>query len=76
MDTEYKPDKDRDSRYWNDMLSSRNVVSSGDCTGKIARPPLTDGDLDGYLDLFHVPQQKAESAMEADSPEEQEKRSI
>jgi hypothetical protein len=68
--------KEDDPRYWNDMIAQNGVLSTTECTGMIPTPPLSDEQVDGYLDLFHVPQQKAESAMKADTPEEQEKRSM
>lgn len=64
-------DKEPDARYWYDMLAQNDVVSSTECTGMIATPPLNDEQVDGYLDIFHVPQQKAVVAKKADNPEEQ-----
>jgi hypothetical protein len=68
--------KEPDPRYWNDMLSQNGVFSTTECTGMIPAPPLNDEQVDGYLDLFHVPQQKASVARKAENPEEQKKRDM
>jgi hypothetical protein len=31
------------------------VASTGECTGLIPTPPLTDEEADSYTDLFHIP---------------------
>lgn len=67
-------EKKQDSRYWNDMLEQNGVFSTTECTGMIATPPLSDEQVDGYLDIFHVPQQTAVQARKADNPEEQKNR--
>jgi hypothetical protein len=40
----------------------------------IARPPLSEEEVNGYLDLFHMPQQKAAEAVKAENPAEQKLR--
>lgn len=68
-------DKQKDSAYWNDMIGQNGVFSATECTGMIPTPPLNDEQVEGYLDIFHVPQQKAQDALKADNPEEQKLRS-
>jgi hypothetical protein len=70
------PDRKRqdDSEYWNDMIGQNGVFSTTECTGMIARPPLSEEEVNGYLDLFHMPQQKAAEAVKAENPAEQKLR--
>jgi hypothetical protein len=71
-----EPEKDNglDSKYLDEMMPI-DVVSTTECTGMILTPPLTEDEVDGYTDIFHVQQQKATSAQKADNPAEQESRS-
>ena len=66
---------EHDSQYWFDMLTPTDIVSATECTGMIQTPPLTEEEVYGYLDIFHVPQQRAVEAQKKDNPEEQGKRS-
>jgi hypothetical protein len=74
MNEKDQPDKGLDSQYWDDMIAI-DVASMTECTGMIPTPPLTDDEVNGYSGIFHMPQQKAETAQKADSPAEQEKNS-
>lgn len=56
-------------------MQSHQVNSATDSTGAIPTPPLTDEDVEGYLDIIPVPQRKAECAVKSDTPEEQKKNS-
>jgi len=60
--------------YTGQMLS-REVCSATESTGAIPTPPLTQEDIEGYLDVFPVPQCKAFNAVKADTPQEQESNS-
>lgn len=41
-----------------EKLAQENIVSSTGSTGMISKPPTTDGELEGYSDIHHVPQKK------------------
>lgn len=58
-----------------DYYDIKNIASVSDYTGTIPTPPLTDEEVEGYSDIYFVPQQKAENAKKADSPKQQELRS-
>ena len=48
-----------------------NLASTTESTGMIPTPPLTDAEVEGYESLFYRPQQEADNARKADSPQEQ-----
>ncbi len=52
-----------------------NLSSLSEATGMIPTPPLDDADVEGYEALFYRPQQEADNARKADSPQEQQARS-
>lgn len=72
MDKKPKYDKEHDELYLEDAF---DIVSATECTGMIARPPMNDDEVEGYMDIFHRPQQTNMPAQKAETPEEQEKRS-
>lgn len=60
---------------FDDDMTNRTIVSANEVTGMVARPPLNEAEVEGYLTLFPVKQQESESAKRAASPAQQEKRS-
>ena len=60
---------------YDDDMTNRTIVSANDVTGMVARPPLNEAEVEGYLSLFSVEQLESESAKRAADPAQQEKRS-
>lgn len=58
-----------------DYYDIKNIASVTDYTGTIPTPPLSEEEVEGYSDIYFVPQQQAENAKKADSPKQQEQRS-
>lgn len=56
-----------------DDYMSLDIVSSTECTGMFYKPPINDEEVEGYTDIYHVPQQKDINAQKAETPEKQEK---
>ncbi len=52
-----------------------NLSSMSEATGMIPTVPLDEADVEGYEALFYRPQQEADNARKADSPQEQQSRS-
>lgn len=63
-----------DTQFADDM-TQMDVVSVNEVTGMVARPPLNEGEAEGYRSLFPIKQPVAEAAKRAESPRQQEKRS-
>jgi hypothetical protein len=58
-----------------DFYQGLNVGSQTECTGMIPTPPLDDAQLDGYHDIYSVPQQKGTGAMNMKDAKEQKRKS-
>ena len=56
-----------------DNYTSLDIASSTECTGMMYKPPVTDEDVEGYQDIYSVPQQKDINAQKTDTPKQQEK---
>mgnify|MGYP000303690649 CR=1 FL=1 len=65
----------RQDHPFEDDYSTLNITSATDCTGMIPTPPLTDEEVNGYADIYTVPQQNAYNAQNADSTSQQSRRS-
>lgn len=42
-----------------DDYVSLDISSATECTGMVPTPPLTDAEVEGYSDVYSVPQKKA-----------------
>ena len=60
---------------FDDDMTSRTITSVNEVTGMIARPPLNEAEVEGYLTLFPVMQQESESAKRSADPAQQKQRS-
>jgi hypothetical protein len=58
-----------------DFYSGVNIGSQTECTGMIPTPPLDDAQLDGYHDIYSVPQQKGTGALKKEDAKEQKRKS-
>ena len=58
------------TQYADDM-TQMDVISATEVTGMVARPPLNEAEVEGYLTLFPVEQQEAYNAKAADGPAQQ-----
>lgn len=43
----------------NDDAVSLDISSANECTGMVPTPPLTEAEVEGYSDVYSVPQKKA-----------------
>lgn len=58
-----------------DFYQGLNIESQTECTGMIPTPPIDDVQLDGYHDIYSVPQQCGSAAKQAKNAAEQKKKS-
>lgn len=42
-----------------DDYVSLDISSANECTGMVPTPPLTEAEVEGYSDVYSVPQKKA-----------------
>ena len=47
-----------------DDYTSLDIASSTECTGMVPSPPLDEAEVEGYADIYSVPQKQAENARE------------
>jgi len=69
-----KNTKKKDS-FRDDDSSGMEITSMTECTGMMYKPPVTDGDVEGYSDIYPVPQQTDLSGQDMHTPKTQKKRS-
>jgi hypothetical protein len=72
-----KDDKDKKGNNEDayDYYDIQNIYSQTDCTGMIPTPPLDDAQVDGYHDIYSVPQQNATGARKFENAKDQKKNS-
>ncbi len=58
-----------------DFYSGPNIGSQTDCTGMVPTPPLDAAQIDGYHDIYSMPQQKGTGALKKEDAKEQKKKS-
>ncbi len=58
-----------------DFYQGLNIESQMECTGMIPTPPIDEAQLDGYHDIYSVPQQCASAAGESKNAADQKKKS-
>ncbi len=58
-----------------DFYAGLNIGSQTECTGMIPTPPTNEVQLDGYHDIYSVPQQCSTGAQKKDGAKEQKKKS-
>ncbi len=63
----------KDNAY--DFYQGLNIESQTECTGMIPTPPTDDVQMDGYNDIYSVPQQCGGAAKQAKNAAVQKKKS-
>ena len=56
----------------NDDYLSLDITSATECTGMVPAPPLTEAEVEGYEDMYSVPQKRA-TQVDADGKKKQRK---
>lgn len=68
-----KNNKDRHNINWDDDYVSLDIASSTECTGMMYKPPITDDEVEGYSDIYSVPQQTDINGQQTNTPRKQAK---
>ena len=65
--------KDRHNINWEDDYVSLDLASNTECTGMMYKPPVTESEVEGYEEIYSVPQQTDINGQKTDTPRRQAK---